>query len=101
MHFYIKHCVDVRKWPVPIAFTTRDVVDPTWVWTFSCQELGREGKVVFFCFVFDLVQYKNTASGSLGSRREMKESGNSMATRKTRGTAQLFLAKAVAALALR
>lgn len=57
MHFYIKHCVDGRKWPVPIAFTTCDVVDPGWVWTFSCQELGRDegrdGKVVFFvlCFI--------------------------------------------------
>lgn len=54
-----------------------------------------------FCFVFDLVQYKNEASGSLGSRREMKESGSSMATKKTPGTAQLLLSKTVAALALR
>lgn len=86
------------------AFTARDV-GPGWVWTFSCQELGRDegrdGRVAFFCFVFDLVQYKNAASGSLGSRREMKKSGNSMTTRKTRGTAQLLLAKTVAALALR
>lgn len=49
--------------------------------------------MVFFCLVFDLVQYKNKASGSLGSRREIKESGSSMATKKTRGTAQLLLSK--------
>lgn len=49
-----------------------------------------------FCFVFDLVQYKNETSGSFESRREMKESGSCMATKRTRGTAQLLLSRAVA-----
>lgn len=41
--------------------------------------------VGFFAFAF-LVQYENEASGSLGSRRKMEESGGSMDIKKIQGT---------------